>query len=89
MRLVDGILVLAALVGVALLLLGRAGPRVLLFAAVAGAVGVASWFLPLMVGPTYISRFDPWDFGAVLVDALTVRLAVFNLHRSSPGRDGG
>lgn len=88
MKLLDGVLVLVALVGVALLL-GRAGPRVLLFAAVAGAVGVASWFVPLMVDPTAVLRLDPWVFGAVLLDALTVRLAVFNMHRNSRGRDGG
>lgn len=83
---VSATLAVVALIGsVALLVSGRAA--VLLAAAVAGAVGVAAFFLPMVVPlpgfvPAIIEWADPWPFVAFLVDALVVRLAVFTLRRA-------
>lgn len=80
LRLLDASLIVAAVVGVALLFVAG-GQRSLLFAAVTGAAGVAVWFAPLVVPGLAGPRVDLWSFGAALLDGLTVRLAVFNLRR--------
>jgi hypothetical protein len=80
-------LVVAALVGVVLLLVvGQ--PSVLLAAAVAGAIGVAGFLVPRLVAlPGFAissgAWADPWSFAALLADALIVRLAVFTLRRAA------
>jgi hypothetical protein len=89
----DGVLAVAALV-LAALALRRPEPPVLLGAAVVGAIGVATYLLPSLVA-TFSGRaapglLDPWAFGALLVDALVVRIAVFTLRRSqAAGTTGG
>ena len=86
----DAVLAVAAL-GVAGALLRRDGPGVLLAAAVVGGVGVATFLLPGLVavaaGQGYRGWLDPWAFGALLLDALAVRVAVFTLRRA-PGPTG-
>ena len=80
-RVIAAALVVAAVAGVPVLLLAG-GQRSLLLAAVAGAVGVASWVLPLLVPGLGPARWDAWVFAAALFDGLTVRLAVFALRRA-------
>ncbi len=64
----------------------------LLACAIMGAVGVAG---SLVVTWLSVSRpgssggLNPWNLGALLIDALTVRVAIFTLRRSptaAPGR---
>lgn len=77
----------AAFVGAAALLAGPR-PELLVAAAVAGAIGVAAFGLPLIlpflgVGTAVADPTNPWGIGGFLIDALTVRLAVFTLRRAS------
>ena len=77
-------------VGAAALLV-RPRPELLVAAAVAGVVGVGAFALPLIVsvlgvGGPVADPVDPWGIGAFLVDALTVRLAVFTLRRAERSR---
>ncbi len=75
----------AAAVGVvALLVTGR--PALLLAAAGAGTIGVAGFLIPLVAallgfGAAVADPIDPWGIGGHLLDALTVRLAVFTMRR--------
>ena len=87
---IDGVLAVAALVAAGAVLL-RAGQAVLLGAAVVGAIGVATYIVPGLAAvlggrpPTGLS--DPFKFGALLLDALVVRLAVFTMRRAeNPSR---
>lgn len=82
----DGAFAVAALVAAGAVLL-RTEPAVLLGAAVVGGVGVAMFLVPGLVaiagGRSFGGWLDPWAFGALLLDALVVRVAVFTL-RSAP-----
>lgn len=82
----DGVFAVAALVAAGAVLL-RTEPAVLLGAAVVGGVGVAMFLVPGLVaiagGRSFGGWLDPWAFGALLLDALVVRVAVFTL-RSAP-----
>lgn len=88
---VSWVLAAAAVAGVVALLLS---PRreVMLGAAIVGAIGVASFLVPL-IGP--LVGFDGargnsvgiWSFAGFVLDALTVRLAAFTLRRAA--RAGG
>jgi hypothetical protein len=88
---VSWVLAAAAAVGVVALL---RSPRreTLLVAAVVGAIGVASFLVP-MIGPlvgfggTNRSSVGLWSFAGFVLDALTVRLAAFTLRRAA--RTGG
>ena len=82
---VSTVLAVAAAIGViALLLDGRQG--ILLACAVAGAIGLASFVVPLLVPgfpePTG-GWTDPWLVAAFLLDGLAVRVAVFTLRRGA------
>ncbi|AEA26616.1 hypothetical protein Psed_4460 [Pseudonocardia dioxanivorans CB1190] len=65
-----------------------AQPVPLLSAAVAGAIGVATFLLPsvlaLAAGRPLGGLFDGWAFAALLVDAIVVRIAIFALKRTLP-----
>lgn len=80
-----GVLALAALVAAGAMLL-RTEPAVLLGAAVVGGIGVATFLVPGLLavagGRSYAGWSDPWAFGALLLDALLVRVAVFTLRRA-------
>jgi len=87
---VSWVLAAAAVVGVVALLLS---PRreTMLAAAVVGAIGVASFLVPVIgplvgfgVGPG--DSLDPWAFAGFVLDALTVRLAAFTLRRAARTR---
>lgn len=82
---IEGVLAVAALVVAAVLVL-RSEPGVLLGAAAVGALGVATFLVPGIVavagGRSYPGWLDPWAFGALLLDALAVRVAVFTLRRT-------
>lgn len=84
---VGAALAAAAVVGVvALLRTGR--PAVLVAAGGAGAIGVAGFLIPLVAallgfGSAVVEPLDPWVIGGFLLDALTARLAVFTLRRTS------
>lgn len=80
LRLVATALAVVAVVGVGLLLV-VGGERVLLGAAVAGTVGVGSWFLGVMLVEPPDGGVDLWGFATVLLDGLTVRLAALSLWR--------
>ncbi|GAA3084258.1 hypothetical protein GCM10010464_55330 [Pseudonocardia yunnanensis] len=88
---VSWVLAAAALAGVVALLLS---PRreIMLAAAIAGAIGVASFLVPL-IGPLVGFGGAPgngvglWSFAGFVLDALTVRLAAFTLRRAA--RTGG
>lgn len=76
----------AALAG-ALALLVAARPALLVAAAVVGMVGVAAFVVPVVlpllgVGDTPGDVLAPWPLGAFVLDALTIRLAVFTLRRT-------
>ncbi|GAA1278617.1 hypothetical protein GCM10009609_47490 [Pseudonocardia aurantiaca] len=68
----------------------------LLACAIMGAVGVAVGVAGPLVGtwlavsrPGSNGGLNPWSLGALLIDALTVRVAIFTLRRSptpAPGR---
>jgi hypothetical protein len=63
----------------------------LLAGAIMGAVGVASALVVTWLsipGPGAGGGFDPWSLGVLLIDALTVRVAIFTLRRSSSGTPG-
>lgn len=82
---IDVVLAVAAVVTAGLMLRRTESP-VLLAAAVVGGVGVATFLVPGLValagGQAYPGWLDPWAFGALLLDALTVRVAVFTLRRA-------
>ncbi|MBW0105117.1 hypothetical protein [Pseudonocardia sp. KRD291] len=87
---IDAVVAVAALAVAGALLL-RDEPAVLLGAAVVGGVGVATFLVPGLVavagGQSYDGWLDPWAFGALLLDALAVRVAVFTLRRAqTPAR---
>ena len=77
------VLVSAAVAGVTLLLVAG-GPRSLLLAVIAGAVGVLLWVLPLLAPGFGAAPWDLWAFVAALLDGLTARLAAFALRRAQP-----
>lgn len=75
-----------AFVGAAALSVTPRG-ELLIAAGVAGTVGVAAFALPLIlpflgIGDPVADPTDPWAIGGFLVDALTVRLAIFTLRRA-------
>ncbi|ANY06971.1 hypothetical protein [Pseudonocardia sp. HH130630-07] len=82
---VDGIVAIAALVALVLVIRRADGPA-LLVSAVAGGLGVALFLVPGLVvlaqGQTWTAWLDPWAFGALLLDAMVVRIAVFTLRRA-------
>ncbi|MET0190120.1 MAG: hypothetical protein ABW212_14040 [Pseudonocardia sediminis] len=82
---IDALIAVAALVVAGAVLL-RDEPAVLLAAAVVGGVGVATFLVPGLVavadGQSFDGWLDPWAFGALLLDALAVRVAVFTLRRA-------
>lgn len=86
-RLVAAALALVALVG-AVVLLARNDERVVLGAAVAGAVGVGLWFVTTVFPGPAGPQLDWWAFGTVLIDTLTVRLAFFVLRRRARAAGG-
>jgi hypothetical protein len=80
------VLAVAGLAGAAVLAIGGR-PVVLVVAAALGMVGVAGFLLPRLIaipgfGSLVGSWTDPWAFGALLLDALLVRLAAFTLRRT-------
>lgn len=83
----NGVVGLAALVALALLIRRTDGPA-LLTAAVAGGLGVALFLVPGLIGvargQVWMAWLDPWAFGALLLDAMVVRIAVFTLRRVQP-----
>lgn len=93
-------LVVTALVALAALVLAGAGLAAgrtrfggdaedawLVACAAVGAVGVMSGF-GLALTSVAGGGVDPWGIGALLVDALTVRVAVFTLRRTPAGHTG-
>jgi len=86
----DGIVAIVA--GVALAMVVRhADATALLTAAVAGGLGVALFLVPGLVsvagGGSWTAWLDPWMFGALLLDAMVVRVAVFTMRKvGDPGR---
>jgi hypothetical protein len=86
------VLAAAALVGALVLGAGARRPEVLVVAAVVGVVGVAAFVVPLLlplmgVGNAPGDVVAPWPLGAFVLDALTVRLAVFTLRRAGYNQD--
>ena len=85
LALLDVVLVLAALAAAAAVLL-RTRAATLLAAAVVGGIGVATFLVPglfaVAAGQTFAGWLDPWAFGALLLDALVTRVAVFTLRRT-------
>ncbi|MDN5917395.1 MAG: hypothetical protein L0I76_20235 [Pseudonocardia sp.] len=81
-----GAVIAVAALAVAVALMVRDEPAVLLGAAVVGGIGVATFLIPGLVaivnGQSYGGWLDPWAFGALLLDALAVRVAVFTLRRA-------
>ncbi|MDT7709616.1 MAG: hypothetical protein QOG20_5223 [Pseudonocardiales bacterium] len=87
---------LVALAAVALLVAGLSvqryrfgGPEEdlwLVACAIVGMVGVACGLVLAVVSVAGRGGVDPWGIGALLVDALAVRLAVFTLRRVPAGR---
>jgi hypothetical protein len=92
-RALSGLLAVAA---AALLAIGLAAPRArfggdgedgwLLACAATGAVGVASALALTLVLFSGGGRTELWSLAPLLVDALTVRVAVFTLRRVPAGR---
>ncbi|MFP5019339.1 hypothetical protein [Pseudonocardia phyllosphaerae] len=82
----DGLVAIGALVALVLILLRGDDARVLLAAAVVGGAGVALFLVPGLItvsrGGMWQAWLDPWAFGALLCDAMTVRIAVFTLRRA-------
>jgi hypothetical protein len=83
----------AGLIGAGVLVFGGR-PVVLVVAAALGMVGVAGFLLPRLVAvPGFGSLVghwtDPWAFGALLLDALLVRLAAFTLRRTERAAASG
>ena len=66
---------------------GDAEDAWLVACAAVGAVGVMSGF-GLALTSVAGGGMDPWGIGALLVDALTVRIAVFTLRRVPAGQRG-
>lgn len=85
----DGIVAIVA--GVALaMVVRRADAPALLTAAVAGGLGVALFLVPGLVaiagGGSWTAWLNPWMFGALLLDAMVVRVAVFTMRKvGDPG----
>lgn len=82
----DGAVAIAALVALVLVVRRADGPA-LLASAVAGGLGVALFLVPGLValsrGQAWTAWLDPWAFGALLLDAMIVRIAVFTLRRTA------
>lgn len=80
----DGLVALGAVVALVLVIRRADGPA-FLAAAGAGGLGVALFLIPGLValaqGQSWTSWLDPWAFGALLLDAMVVRIAVFTLRR--------
>lgn len=80
----DGIVALVALVALVLVFRHADGPA-LLVAAVAGGLGVATFLIPGLVsvarGEVWAAWLEPWPVGALLIDAMVARIAVFTLRR--------
>ncbi|WP_433294582.1 hypothetical protein ACQPZQ_10700 [Pseudonocardia sp. CA-142604] len=88
---VSWLLAAAAVAGVVALLVS---PRreIMLAAAIVGAIGVASFLVPLIgplvgFGGAHGNTVGLWSFAGFVLDALTVRLAAFTLRRAA--RTGG
>ena len=84
---VSWVLAAAAVAGVVALLLS---PRreIMLAAAVVGAIGVASFLVPVIAplvgfGRAHGNSVGLWSFAGFVLDALTVRLAAFTLRRAA------
>ncbi|MEV1294156.1 hypothetical protein [Pseudonocardia sp. NPDC049635] len=85
----DGIVAIVAGVALVMVVRGADAPA-LLTAAVAGGLGVALFLVPGLVavagGGSWTAWLDPWMFGALLLDAMVVRIAVFTLRKvGDPG----
>lgn len=64
----------------------------LLACAIMGAVGVAGSLVVTWLsvsGPGSSGGLNPWSLSVLLIDALTVRVAIFTLRRSPSGAPGG
>lgn len=81
MQVIATALVLVAVAGVPLLL-AVGDRRSVLLAAIAGAIGVFLWILPLLVPGFGAAPWEPWAFMAALLHGLTARLAAFALRRA-------
>lgn len=87
---------LLAVVALTVLVIGLSAPRArfggdaedgwLLAGAATGAVGVASALVVALVTFSGGGRGDLWSLAPLIVDALTVRVAVFTLRRVPAGR---
>lgn len=81
----DGVVAIAAVVALVLVIRRADGPAFLV-AAGAGGLGVALFLVPGLValaqGLSWTAWLDPWAFGALLLDAMVVRIAVFTLRRA-------
>lgn len=80
----DGLVAIAAIAALVLVVRRADGPA-LLVSAVAGGLGVALFVVPgivaLAMGQSWTAWLDPWAFGALLLDAMVVRVAVFTLRK--------
>ena len=80
----DGVVAIAAIAALVLVVRRADGPA-LLVSAVAGGLGVALFLVPGLValsqGQSWTAWLDPWAFGALLLDAMVVRIAVFTLRK--------
>lgn len=80
----DGLVAIAAIAALVLVVRRADGPA-LLVSAVAGGLGVALFLVPglvaLAMGGSWTAWLDPWAFGALLLDAMVVRVAVFTLRK--------
>jgi hypothetical protein len=64
----------------------------LLACAIMGAVGVAGSLVGTLLSvsrPGSSGGLNPWSLGALLIDALTVRVAIFTLRHSPTAAPGG
>ena len=88
----DGLVAIAAIAALVLVVRRADGPA-LLTSAIAGGVGVALFLVPGLValaqGQSWVAWLDPWSFGALLLDAMVVRVAVFTLRKTEEGSPGG
>ena len=80
----DGLVAVVAGIAFAMVFRRADGPA-LLTGAVAGGLGVALFLVPGLValagGGSWTAWLDPWMFGALLLDAMVVRVAVFTLRK--------
>lgn len=80
----DGAVALAGIAALVLVFRRPDGPA-FLAAVGAGALGVASFLVPGLVavvqGQVWTAWLDPWAFGALLLDAMIVRIAALALRK--------